>query len=83
MTRDLIGIAAAILTTVSFLPQIIRIHRTHHTTDLSLFMYIIFTIGVALWLLYGISIRSLPVIAANCVTLALAGYIIIMKIRYK
>ncbi|MGC2167236.1 MAG: SemiSWEET transporter [Gallionella sp.] len=79
---DLIGSVAASLTTISFVPQAWRILRTHHTTDISLGMYSLFTLGVSFWLTYGIMLESWPIIAANSVTLVLAGTVLIMKIRF-
>lgn len=79
---SLIGTVAAILTTASFLPQVLRIRRTKHTRDLSLPMYALFSFGVACWTLYGILTHSWPVIIANGVTLILAFYILIMKLKY-
>jgi MtN3 and saliva related transmembrane protein len=76
------GITAAVLTSIAFIPQVWKIWRTKHTADISLGMYILFTIGVALWLVYGILIESGPVIAANSFTLALAGVVLAMKIKY-
>lgn len=78
-----IGLAAAMLTTFAFLPQAIKIIRTRHTKDISLVMYIIFTTGIVLWLIYGLFIKDLPIIVANIITLALSISILIMKIRYK
>ena len=77
----IIGIAAGILTTGSFLPQILKIAATKRTQDLSLIMYIVLCVGVALWVAYGILSNSLPVIIANSVVFALCIYIIIMKLR--
>ncbi len=79
---ELIGSLAAILTTVSFIPQVLQVWKTQHTHDISLGMYIAFTSGVALWLLYGILISSWPVIIANAITVCLAGAVLIMKIRF-
>jgi len=76
------GSAAAVLTSIAFIPQVWKILRTKHTADISLGMYILFTIGVALWLVYGILIESGPVIAANSFTLALASTVLAMKIKY-
>lgn len=78
--EDIIGAIAATLTTVSFIPQVVRIIRTKHTQDISLSMYIIFTIGVALWLVYGIILGKLPIIVANVVTLLLTGIILYFKL---
>jgi len=79
----IIGLAAATLTTISFLPQAIKVIRTKHTKDLSLEMYSIFSGGVFLWLVYGILVNDLPLIICNAVTFIFAATILIMKIRYK
>ena len=76
------GSAAAALTSIAFIPQVWKIWRIKHTADISLGMYILFTIGVALWLLYGIKIDSVPVIAANSFTLTLSGAVLAMKIKF-
>lgn len=77
-----IGMVAAVLTTCSFLPQAVKVIRTRQTKDLSLAMYVAFTAGVALWLVYGILLGEWPVILANAVTLVLAAIILTMKIRH-
>lgn len=79
----IIGFIAAGLTTSAFLPQVIKTWRMKETRDISLWMYLIFTVGVSLWLSYGIIIRDLPVAAANGVTLILALIILIAKVRFK
>ena len=79
----LIGSIAAFCTTISFLPQVLKVYRTKRTHDLSLPMYVLFLFGVAMWLHYGFLTDSLPVIIANGVTFFLCGYIIWMKVRYK
>ena len=78
-----IGSAAAILTTTAFIPQFWQVWRTRHTADISLGMYILFTIGVALWLVYGVLLASWPITIANCVTLLLAGAVLAMKLKFK
>ncbi|MGH1421974.1 MAG: SemiSWEET transporter [Hyphomonas sp.] len=78
---DFIGLIAACLTTISFLPQAVLVLRTGQTEGISLAMYSLFTIGVAAWLIYGIMIASLPIIVANIVTLALASLILWTKAR--
>ncbi len=78
-----LGYLAAFLTTVSFIPQVIQIYKTKNTDAISGLMYIIFCIGVALWLSYGLIIESLPVIVANSITLVLAVYIVFMKFKNK
>ena len=77
---DTIGAIAAILTTLSFLPQAIMVLRTRNTDSLSLTMYAMFTTGVSCWLVYGLMIQSMPVIVANLVTVCLAALILSMKI---
>lgn len=79
----LVGFVAGILTTAAFIPQVVKIWRTKSTADLSLPMFLIFSLGVFLWLLHGIFLRSMPMITANSVTLVLAGCIVYFKLRYK
>jgi len=79
----LIGFLAAVGTTSAFIPQVIRIIKTRDTKGISLFMYIIFTTGVALWLAYGALLNNLPIIIANVITLILAITILFLKIKNK
>lgn len=81
--HEIIGLVAAIFTTAAFLPQVFKTYKTKETSGLSLSMYVIFFIGVILWLIYGISIKSLSIILANLITAILAFYLIIMKLKYK
>ncbi len=78
--QDLIGYAAAVLTTGSFLPQALLTLRTRDVSGISLAMYGAFTVGVALWLVYGIALGEWPIVVANAVTLALAATILMTKI---
>ncbi|RUT79626.1 SemiSWEET transporter [Ancylomarina longa] len=78
-----LGFAAAFCTTISFVPQAIRVIQTKQTKDLSLGMYTIFTIGIILWLIYGIAIQSWPIIVANAITLGLTITILILIVKYK
>ncbi len=78
----LIGLAAATITTLSFLPQAYRSLRTRDTRAISLGMYAFFTLGIALWLVYGLLIHDLPVMLANAVTLVLALVVLVLKLRY-
>jgi MtN3 and saliva related transmembrane protein len=78
---DWTGSSAAALTTIAFLPQAWKVWRTSRTTDISLWMYTLFTTGVALWLAYGLMLDSWPIIVANAITLLLAGIVLTMKIR--
>jgi MtN3 and saliva related transmembrane protein len=77
-----IGFIAATLTTIAFVPQVIKVWRSRSARDVSLGMYVLFTTGVAVWLLYGFLISSWPVILANAITLVLAIAVIVMKLRF-
>lgn len=74
---------AGILTVIAFLPQVIKIWKTKSTKDISLGMFIIFCTGVFLWFIFGILIKSLPVIITNAVTFTLASIILVLKLKYK
>jgi MtN3 and saliva related transmembrane protein len=82
MNLEWFGYLAAILTTGSFVPQAIKTIRSRNTLGISLAMYVFFTVGVALWLIYGIALESWPMILANTVTLGLAATILALKLRY-
>jgi MtN3 and saliva related transmembrane protein len=75
---DLIGTLAAVLTTISFLPQALHTFRTKDVRGISLGMYSAFTLGVALWLVYGLLLGAWPVVIANLITLGLASAILVM-----
>lgn len=77
---DLLGFTAAFCTTISFVPQAVKAIRTRDTASLSLWMYVIFTLGVGLWLIYGIAKSDKAIIVANVVTLALAFLILWIKL---
>jgi MtN3 and saliva related transmembrane protein len=77
---DALGYAAAALTTGAFVPQVWHTVRTRDVSGISLGMYSVFTAGIALWLLYGLVMRAWPIVAANAITLALAGAILLLKI---
>jgi MtN3 and saliva related transmembrane protein len=79
---DGLGLLAGGLTTVAFVPQVLKIHASKSGEDLSLGMMLIFSTGVLMWLIYGLLIDSAPLIAANLVTLALSLTIVFLKIRY-
>jgi MtN3 and saliva related transmembrane protein len=79
---ELVGYLAASLTTLSFVPQAWLTFRTRDVSGISLGMYSVFTLGVALWLVYGLLAGAWPVVAANAVTLALALCILGMKLRF-
>ena len=78
-----IGFFAAFCTTISFLPQVIKVYKTKSTKDISLYMFLIFTIGTFCWLIYGIIESSLPIIIANTITLILSAIILLYKIKFK
>ena len=77
-----IGFAAAFLTTISFLPQVIKVWRSRSARDISLATYGMFTAGAALWLLYGVAIHSMPVELANAITVVLAAAVLVAKLRF-
>lgn len=79
----LLGLIAGTLTTAAFLPQLVKALRSRSTKDISLLMYIVICIGILLWLIFGLCIGSLPVVAANAVTLLIAATILILKIRFR
>jgi len=80
---DVVGTLAAILTTLSFLPQALHTFRTKDVRGISSGMYSAFTLGVALWLVYGLLLQAWPIVIANLITLALAATILVMKLRYR
>lgn len=80
---DFLGLTAGALTTAAFVPQVTKTWRSRSTKDISLGMYAIFSLGVLLWLVYGIYIHSLPIVVANTITLALAAAIVVFKLRFK
>ena len=82
-SANTLGLIAGALTTVAFIPQVIKIWKTKHATDISLGMFAIFSCGVLLWLFYGIEIDAAPVIVANAITLGLSLTILYFKIKFK
>lgn len=79
---DLLGLSAGSLTTLSFVPQVIKTWRSKSADDISTGMFVIFSIGLVMWLIYGLYLQSLPIIVSNIVTLALTVVILILKYRY-
>jgi MtN3 and saliva related transmembrane protein len=77
-----LGLAAGILSTTSFLPQVLKTWRTQSAQDLSYAMIVLFLSGIGLWLIYGVQIRSLPIILANTLTIILLLVLLGMKIRF-
>ena len=75
-----LGYIAGFFTTIAFLPQVIKVWRTKSTKDISIWMFLIFTTGVLLWLIYGLLIINYSLIIANTITLILSISILIAKI---
>ena len=80
---EIIGFVAAVLTTSAFVPQVYKTWKSKSAESLSLTMYLVFFVGIILWLIYGIHIKSLAMIFANSVTAFLALLLIFFKLRYK
>lgn len=76
-----VGTLAGVLTTIAFIPQVIKTWQTRSARDISLLMFLLFSTGVLLWLIYGILLNAIPIIIANGITLALSASILWMKIR--
>ena len=81
-TITLIGFAAGGLTTISFIPQVVKTARTRSTRDISGPMLFAFLIGLALWAYYGLQVGSVPIVAANVITIGLVGSLLGMKMRF-
>lgn len=78
---DLLGYVAACLTTVSFLPQVIKTFKTRDTSGISLIMYSLFVMGIILWFFYGVLRDDMIIMSANMVTFFLAGSVLMLKIK--
>ncbi len=78
----IIGLIAALCTTASFLPQVIKTVKSKRTKDISFLMYAILAIGLFLWLVYGIMLRDLPIILANGISFGLAMSVLFLKLRH-
>lgn len=82
-STEWLGFIAGALTTVSFVPQVIKTWRSRSTADISLGMFALFCAGLVLWTAYGVALQSLPIVVWNGVTLVLAGTILALKLRFK
>jgi MtN3 and saliva related transmembrane protein len=82
-TVQLLGLLAGSCTTAAFIPQVVKTWKSRSAKDLSLGMFSIFCTGVTLWLAYGLLIMDIPVIIANMVTLVLASFLLVLKLRWK
>lgn len=80
---DTLGLVAGSLTTVSFVPQVLKIWQSKSGQDVSYGMFFLFSLGVALWLVYGWMLDARPIVIANSVTLVLALVVIYLKFRYR
>ncbi len=80
---DWVGYLGGTMTTLAFLPQVVKTLRTRDTRSISLGMYILFTTGVFLWLLYGLRLHALPMILANGLTLLMSFVLLVAKWRWK
>lgn len=79
---EYLGFLAGIVTTVSFVPQVVRVYQNKSGRDVSLWMVLLLSAGTFLWLLYGLMLGSFPIILANAVTFALVVVISILKLHY-
>ena len=80
---EILGLVAATCTTVAFIPQVYKVWKEKSVKDISLLMYLVLTLGLTLWLIYGIKIYSIPVILANGITLFLVLFMVYLKLKHK
>jgi len=78
---NIIGFTAGTLTTIAFVPQVIKIWKTKSAKDISLGMFVILCTGISLWVVYGILVKSLPVVVANAMSLVFALSILVLKMK--
>ncbi len=83
MTPTWIGMAAGLLTSVASLPQVLKTFRSRQARDLSIWQPVLLTIGVALWLIYGMLIRDTPLILANITPLGCNLALTAMKLLFR
>ncbi|OUL18961.1 hypothetical protein BV372_33880 [Nostoc sp. T09] len=79
----ILGLTAGVLTTIAYLPQLIKTWKSKSAEDLSWSMLIVLCTGIILWLVYGTYVHDIPIIAANIVTFLFAGMILVLKIKYR
>lgn len=82
MSMEWAGYLAAAMTTLAFVPQAVKTIRTRDTRSISLGMYVVFTAGIAMWLIYGIALNSMPMILANIITFLLSATILGLKLKH-
>ena len=78
-----LGLVAGTLTTLSFLPQLLKAWKSRSTHDISIGMFSLLAVGITLWIVYGVVTSDLPVVVANSVTLVFVGLILALKLRYR
>ncbi|MFA5099682.1 MAG: SemiSWEET transporter [Candidatus Omnitrophota bacterium] len=83
MYWEIVGFSAALLTSFGFLPQVIKIYKTKSVQDISVLALIQFSIGISLWVLYGVHLRNIVIICANVVTLTVLASAFVLYFRYK
>ena len=82
MSLEWMGYAAATCTTLSFIPQAVKTIRSHDTSGISLWMYVVFTFGIACWFGYGVFLQSWPMIVSNAITFLLSSTILGLKLKH-
>ena len=83
MDATSVGLIAGFLTTLAFVPQVLKIYRSKSADDVSLLAFSAFTVGVALWILYGVMQAEIAIVLWNTITLGLAAAILAMKVKYR
>lgn len=83
MSWEIVGFSAAVLTSFGFLPQVIKIYQTKSVKDISVLALVQFTIGITLWILYGVHLKNIVIISANIVTLFVLSSAFVLYFRYK
>ena len=81
--KNNLGYFAGLLTTIAFIPQVVKVWTSKSTSDISLIMFVIFTLGVLLWLIYGVIVNDYSLVVTNLVTFSLSLSILVAKILYK
>lgn len=76
-----IGTLAGFLTTIAFIPQVAKTWKTRSAGDISLLMFLLFSCGVLLWLIYGVLLHAIPIIIANAITLSLSASVLVLKVK--
>ena len=80
---DAVGVAAAVCSMTSFVPQVVKIWREKDASSVSLRMYVVTVTGFTLWTVYGVLLKSWPLIGSNLISLTLAAIILVLKLRYR